>query len=353
MSRDNSTTPVEPEIIDQNSADYDPLLNQNVKERSYTQHHASEATTFEELKEPAFEKPPVDAFQPVNDAKAADSVFNKSYNELPKKDKEMGAEMMAQMALSLYGKGCNLLGKIPQISPTKIDRLIAEGEIDPNIQIPTEAGAVPLRAFAHEFNAEISEAFEVSDEFKEEVTPVMVRVFQKRGIGMTDEQMLGFLFLQDIGDKAAKAFMLRKASASIVDSLREKTAAMYENNRPTYTPAATSSAAPKQQEFTSDLNGVVHMNPSQDNQPEYKPAFEINNDTFMEPEETAFDTVDGKIQGFKHEQKIPDGMPDFGNPKILADMEAKAAAKNNSQKPKTARTKTTRTKTVRNRKSLK
>ncbi len=45
--------------------------------------------------------------------------------------------------------------------------------------------------FVADYDSKQIEPFKISDEWKQEVTPVMERVFEKSGIGYTDESMLG------------------------------------------------------------------------------------------------------------------------------------------------------------------
>jgi hypothetical protein len=230
------------EVVQTIDDDFSPL-DAPVKQRAYTQHKLDDSQVMQDLEEPSFERP---SFADLDGSAEEESSeperpFNPSYNELDGKEKTMGAEMMAEMTLDIYEKGCFYMGKIPEISEQKLDKLIAEGEIDPSIQLQTEAGSMPIKDFAVEFNDSIKDAFAVTDEFKEKVKPPLIRVFKKRGIGMTDEQLLAYYFISDLGAKGAQAFMLRKTANSILDSLRENTLAIRENqlrtDRPTPPPA--------------------------------------------------------------------------------------------------------------------
>ena len=205
------------EIIDN---DFSPL-DAPVKQRSYTQHKHQEAhAVMDDLAEPTFEMPSFDSFDEVQEEeKEPARPFNESYSELDGKEKKMGAKMMAEMTLDLYEKGCGFLGKLPEISEDKLDQMIAEGEIDPAIQLQTETGSVPVKEFATEYNESIKEAFGVSEEFKEKVKPPLIRVFEKRGIGMTDEQLLMYYFATDLGAKGVQAFMLKKTANNIIQML--------------------------------------------------------------------------------------------------------------------------------------
>ena len=129
MSQETFTEP-KVEIIDEFSP-----LDAPVKQRAYTQHHVADAQVVEDLEEPTFQPPSFNDFEDGEGGEPEpERPFNQSYSELDGKEKTMGAKMMVEMTLDLYEKGCGILGKLPEISEGKLDRLIAEGEIDGDIQ---------------------------------------------------------------------------------------------------------------------------------------------------------------------------------------------------------------------------
>jgi hypothetical protein len=294
-----------------------------------------------ELEEPTFERP---SFADLDgtaeeEANEPERPFNESYSQLDGKEKTMGAEMMAEMTLDIYEKGCFYLGKIPEISETKIDKLIAEGEIDPNITLQTEAGNMPIKDFAVEFNDSIKEAFVVSDEFKDKVKAPLIRVFKKRGIGMTDEQLLMYYFGTDIATKGAQAFMLKKTTNSILDSLKENTMAMRENNmrnsrpeppRPEPQPQ-TQYQEPVYQEpvdndvsYTENIAEVIQEPVSRQRRRPERSAPKTNLDeqlAYFEPEEQGVYSNLKDNGGFTDDFKDVAGMPQFGDPAILSELE--------------------------------
>lgn len=310
----------EPEVIETTIIEdnFSPL-DAPVKKRSYTNHVlATDDAVIEDLAEPTFQTPNFSDFDAPEEAgkKEPDRPFNESYSELDNKEKTMGAEMMAEMTLDLYSKGCGWLGKIPEINETKLDGLIAEGEIDADIQIPTESGNVSVKEFAQEYNSSIKDAFEVSDEFKENVKAPLIRVLKKRGIGMTDEQLLGYYFITDIGTKVAQVVMLKKTSNNIVDSLKENTQAMREIARPTPAPAQQVVKEEPIKYYTEEEEEVVVQKPKRQ-----KTNLEEQIE-FFEPEEAG--SVFNNLKdsgGFSKEYQEPDNMPKFGDAEILAQLE--------------------------------
>lgn len=327
------------------SDDFSPL-DAPVKQRAYTQHKLDDSQVMQELEEPSFERPSFADLDGTAEEESSEPErpFNQSYSELGGKEKTMGAEMMADMTLDIYDKACFYMGKIPEISESKLDKLIAEGEIDPSIQLQTEAGAMPIKDFAVEFNESIKDAFAVTDEFKEKVKPPLIRVFKKRGIGMTDEQLLAYYFVTDLGAKGAQAFMLRKTANGILDSLKENTMAIRESNLRTQTPPAP---APQQayQERPSSQETYQEPSRSRDADMDYsdniaevisepvkkqatekpvrrKPQTNLDEQlVYFEPEEQeVFSNLKDK-DGFTDRFQDVAGMPQFGDPLIMSELE--------------------------------
>jgi hypothetical protein len=316
----NQETFVEAQVMD----DFSPL-DAPVKQRSYTQHKIyADSEVVPDLEEPTFQAPNFSDFdEPSAEAeKEPAKPFNEAYSELDGKEKTMGAEMMAEMTLDIYEKGCGFLGKLPEISESKLDKLIQEGDIDPDIQLPTESGNLGVKDFAVEYNSSIKDAFEVSEDFKNNVRPPLIRVFKKRGIGMTDEQLLAYYFVTDLGTKTAQAFMLRKTANNILDSLKENTLAIRESqttrpNTPTPTPTA-----PKKEESVDYYEEVSEVEERVIRQPKAKAKTNLEEQIqYFEPEEdSVFANLSDK-GGFKQEFIEPSGMPQFGDKDMLSRLE--------------------------------
>lgn len=318
----NQETFVEAEVMD----DFSPL-DAPVKQRSYTQHKVySDSEVVADLEEPSFQAPNFNDFdEPSAEAeKEPAKPFNEAYSELDGKEKTMGAEMMAEMTLDIYEKGCGFLGKLPEISESKLDQLIAEGEIDPDIQLPTESGEIGVKDFAVEYNSSIKDAFEVSEDFKNNVRPPLIRVFKKRGIGMTDEQLLGYYFVTDLGTKVAQMVMLRKTSKNILDSLKENTMAIRESQRPTAKAPAPAPAptAPKKEDSVDYYEDISEVEERVVRQPKAKAKTNLEEQIqYFEPEE---DSVFANLTdrgGFKEEFVEANGMPQFGDRDMLSKLE--------------------------------
>lgn len=318
----NQETFVEAQVID----DFSPL-DAPVKQRSYTQHKIySDSEVVPDLEEPSFQAPNFNDFDEssAEEEKEPAKPFNEAYSELDGKEKTMGAEMMAEMTLDIYEKGCGFLGKLPEISESKLDELIAEGEIDPDIQLPTESGNIGVKDFAVEYNSSIKDAFEVSEDFKNNVRPPLIRVFKKRGIGMTDEQLIGYYFITDLGTKFAQALMLRKTTKNILDSLKENTMAIKESQKATprnSTPTPTPTT-PKKEESVDYYEEVTEVEERVIRQPKAKAKTNLEEQIqYFEPEEDSVFANLSDRGGFKEPFIEPDGMPQFGDKDMLSKLE--------------------------------
>jgi len=332
--------------------DFSPL-DAPVKQRSYTQHKIyADSEVVPELEEPTFQAPNFSDFDEASPEaeKEPSKPFNEAFSELDGKEKTMGAEMMAEMTLDIYEKGCGFLGKLPEISESKLDQLIADGEIDPNIELPTESGNIGVKDFAVEYNSSIKDAFEVSEDFKNNVRPPLIRVFKKRGIGMTDEQLLAYYFVTDLGTKTAQAFMLRKTSKNILDSLKENTNALRESqttrpSNPTPTPTP-----PQKEQSVDYYEEVSEVKEEVIRKPKAKPKTNLEEQIqYFEPEEDSVFSNLTDRGGFKEEYVEPSGMPQFGDKDMLSRLEKlseeptkpvrQRKASTTPRKPRTPRTK--------------
>lgn len=203
------------------------------------------------------------AGQPVSSA-------NPYQETLDKKDQKQGSKAMADAILDGYGQLKSFGNSLIKIDVAKVKKAIRDGLIDPNIQIPVEGRLIPLMTYIEAYNAETEGTISMSDDFRQKVHPVLMRVLMKRNIGMTDEQLLAYYFGTDIITSGIQVFALRRQNNEIISQLKEMTA-----NTATVTPRNTSGPVePQQPEPTPQ-----YTPPPTPNEPSG------NERQFMEPEE--------------------------------------------------------------------
>jgi hypothetical protein len=225
---------LEPEEQVQEVIDINPL-DEAVNEKAYSRPNFN-ATTEDlnkPIEEPRFAPPPIQKPTVEREDPRKREPVNPEFSGLPKKDKEMAASHMAKLILQGYEWMHDLGNKGLKVSEKKLNKLQAEGEMNLNAMIDYDYGK-KMRAgdFFKEYNQQVEGILKVSDEFKEEVTPVLERVLAKRGVGMTDEQLLMFMFGKDIAAKSMMFFQQKQQLNFMIQSIKEATAGQFVQQAP-------------------------------------------------------------------------------------------------------------------------
>ena len=157
--------------------------------------------------------------------------FNPMMNDVSDGDKKMGAQHMAKLLVEGYEQLHVFGNKALQVPEKKIRKLEKEGLIDLSIPIPYEYGkTITAGEFLQDYNEQNKDALTVSKEFKKEVTPVLTRVLEKRGAGLTDEQYLGFLVGKDLVVKLVIVAQLRSTMNDMINVIKDYTEATRAGN---------------------------------------------------------------------------------------------------------------------------
>jgi len=183
--------------------------------------------------------------------------FNPMMNDVSDGDKKMGEQHMAKLLVDGYEQLHVFGNKALQVPERKIRKLEKEGLIDLSIPIPYEYGkTITAGEFLQDYNEQNKDALTVSKEFKKEVTPVLTRVLEKRGAGLTDEQYLGFLVGKDLVVKLVIVAQLRSTMNDMINVIKDYTEATRAGNgvpsqpqaqAPTPQPTAPQPQAPQSQ----------------------------------------------------------------------------------------------------------
>lgn len=234
MAEKFETEIIEPE--ERKAVDYNPL-DEQVNEKAYTTPNTNTQgiDLNAPIPEPRFTPPPMDK-RTINQDQPKQpkpEPMNPEMKNLGKKDTEMAAGHMAKLIIQGYEWMHQLANKGLQVSEKKLNKLQAEGEINLNAMIDYDYGK-KIRAgdFFIEYNQQVSNVLTVSQDFKDEATPLLEKVLAKRGIGMTDEQMLMFVFGKDIAAKSMIFFQQKAQMNHMLASIKESTMAQYAQAAP-------------------------------------------------------------------------------------------------------------------------
>lgn len=281
------------------SDDYNPL-DEPVNEKPYSQPNFSANTDAlnQAIPEPSYTPPPIgreDAYRDINKDNAGGAfggatAVNPSLNEVPNEDKKMAAKHLTNLIIDGYEQLHVFANNSLKFSERKINKMVSEGEIDLNAPIVYDYGTtITGGEFIRQFNEQTKDTLVVTDEFKREVKPVLQRVLEKRGAGLTDEQYLIYLFGKDIAIKGVTFFQIKQSMKDVIDTMKEYTEVYKQGSSPKGEPVYNSSDSSNNAQQSSSYSS-----------------------RYTEPEETI----------------VP---PDFGNPD---DLEKMSRAENDLRKEK-------------------
>lgn len=239
---------------------YNPF-GESVEEKAYRTPQIATAESIPAIDEPAFVAPTYEDLvtanesvgqngedgEPVVEEKTGLDRFSQDeVKEMKPEDKKEAAEGLTTVVLGMYSMGCSALGSLTKISDSKLSQLEQEDLIDVSMRIPVDRHTTSsVRKIVDSMNEQATDAFEVSDDFKEKVTPVMTRVFEKHGWGVTDEQNLMIMFGMDIAQKAQIVIQMRNAANYQLDAFMKMYDTQKTANRPVeFTAPASGGAAP-------------------------------------------------------------------------------------------------------------
>ena len=197
---------------------YDPNTVQHIPEPTYQQ------PNLDELQDDDYEedsKPKEKKSKPSKGFGSDDPFVNQELQDYSKADADEASAQLVDTFLDGYKVAHTIGQRYFTLSEEEIMKKAIKGELNPDMRIPVSpTQTISVREFIGEFNNQVAEVLVVEDEFVEKVRPVMIRVFAKRGYGMTDEQFLMFAFGKDIVQKGAQLYTFKK---SLTQSLKMMT----------------------------------------------------------------------------------------------------------------------------------
>jgi len=254
-------------------------LDEAVNEKRYTQPNIDTGgiDLNVPIDEPTFAPPPFLKSEPKSTGSSTGSKqqqqpkrdpVNPEMKNLSKKDTKAAAAAAADAVINgyewLHGLGNNML----KISEKKLNKLQADGEINLQVMIEYDYGhKITAGEFIKEYNEQVSGLLTVSEEFKEEIKPLLVEEFEDRGVGLTRMQRIGFIVLKDL---AAKGFMFvqqMQQTRHMVEVIKEATISQYAPQQSTPPPStpmpqqSTPSPAPPMPEYNFEPEEFTSFEP--------------------------------------------------------------------------------------------
>jgi len=231
--------PAEPEPLEDMSGtqgDFNPFA-QNVVEREYATPKVAQGIV-EDLEEPVFEQKNPFEERMQQEQEEAPHPFedgNPALNDLDFQDKKIACESLVDTALDTYEQLHSVAQNFVQVDEAEMMQKQMDGEIDLAMEIPVDEQGTTMSVmdFVQQYNEQSKDALQYDKEFGYKVRPAMLRVFMKKGWGMTDEQFLMYAFGKDLLTKTAIVFSLKKTMNNTFELLKKS----YEQNQSTMTGA--------------------------------------------------------------------------------------------------------------------
>jgi hypothetical protein len=243
-------------------------------------------------------------------------------NDVNDGDKKLGAQHMAKLLVDGYEQLHVFGNKALQVPERKIRKLEQEGLIDLSIPIPYEYGkTITAGEFLQDFNEQNKDALTVSKEFKKEVTPVLTRVLEKRGAGLTDEQYLGFLVGKDLIVKLVIVAQLRSTMNDMINVIKDYTEATRAGNGVTPQPQTTTTKPkPTAQQETVQQSEYQESSYSA-MQPQYQEPSHSSADFNFQDNEVVMNSTVQQMQ-----------VPSTGKARVIAQIQKEKKWKNDADK---------------------
>lgn len=336
--------------------DYDPLAGEAVNEKVYSKANATltQAEILNDIPEPSYMPPPPsgnddDEFdldeRPMDKGKKNTEKPGKQQppkpegimpelNELDDDDKREAAKRLAETLLDGYEWAKGFGNSMCRISDKKIRRAIANGEINPNVQIPWTGGEwIKFTHFVDDFNEQAASSLKADPKFRKKIMPPLVRVLQKKGAGMSDEAFIMVTIGQDLAVSAGIVFQMRQTIKEVFAMAAEQSALMGNPNvtsqqqqapRTTTPPINTPepqqepvNAIHQEQGFNIESNTAGFGEPEEATVPVVQMHSNVAQD---DPDITRVTQVGRTSDGFAHVER-DSAMPQFGNPETLSRLE--------------------------------
>lgn len=229
---DVSAEPKNLEDMNGTQGDFNPFA-QNVVEREYATPKVASGI-IDDLDEPIFEqKNPFE--ERINEEQIEESHpfadGNPALNDLDFQDKKIACESLVDTALDTYEQLHQVAQNFVQVSEAELLQKQQDGEIDLGMEIPIDeqGNTMSVMDFVQQYNEQSKDALQYDKEFGYKVRPAMLRVFMKKGWGMTDEQFLMYAFGKDLMTKTAIVFSLKKTMNSTLQIIAKSSIQNQEN----------------------------------------------------------------------------------------------------------------------------
>ncbi len=216
-------------FVDEGTNNHHNPFEESVVEREYATPKVAEGVV-DDIAEPSFIPPSYEDLVQERQGGSADDGYsenpfdnpNPQVNDLDDKDKKIACESLVDTCLDAYEQLHKYAQHIVKVDEEELLQKQAEDKIDLEQIIPvTESDTMSVGEFVGQFNEQSKTALAYDQDFGIKVRPAMIRVFMKKGWGMSDEQFLMYMFGKDIAIKVGIMYQLKKSINSTLSTLEK------------------------------------------------------------------------------------------------------------------------------------
>ena len=159
---------------------------------------------------------------------------NPAVNDLDNKDKKLACESMVDSVLDGYEQLCKFGAYKTKVDKDELLQKEIDGKISLHEQIPINENGdtMSVSDFIGSFNSQVDNALKYDASFGLKVRPAMVRVFMKKGWGMSDEQFLMYMWGRELATKVGIMYSLNGTMKSVLGALQKAYIRNKEEERP-------------------------------------------------------------------------------------------------------------------------
>ena len=141
------------------------------------------------------------------------------------KNGDLLISQIMEVDTELGGPDCKMVKpyKMVKVDDDVLIEKQTQGKLDLQETIPIDenGNTLTVAEFFGQYNKQSEQALKYDKEFGYKVRPAMVRVFMKKGWGMTDEQFLAIQFGKDILTKTMIVYSLKKTLNNTISTLEK------------------------------------------------------------------------------------------------------------------------------------
>ncbi len=219
----------------------DPLLAENVDTKAYGKDMAQNIPTGD-IPQAKF-TPPKNIVDETATPKQTQQIpqgekiqpLNAEVNVMTDAEKKAGAELTVGAFWSGYAKVNQFLGALLQYPIEERIAMHNDDTLDLNmkVRISVDGTMVTVNEFYEQYNRDVKELFVVDPEMKARLTEPMKREAMKRGLIMSDIQVILTGFGEDILTKAVQVFSIKRAMNKFTRDMQEQYAKIKKDKKET------------------------------------------------------------------------------------------------------------------------